>query len=490
MNSANQPCCQYKPGTCQNGQRFLTLFLWVVGMLFLPGCAAVGPDYVRQEPQAPEEWHTALQAGLAEGQANPELLAHWWTVLNDAQLSALMEKAVEGNLELKDAQSRILEARALRGLSESRLFPTLDTGASVSRSRSSESSSTGTERNLYEAGFDAGWELDIFGGVKRSVEAAQASLEATEEKLNNLRVSLLAEVALNYVDVRTYQARLDVSRANISDQQKIYALNVSRYQAGIIGELAVQESLRILESTRAQVPVLESGLNAAQNRLAVLLGTYPGNLHEVLSPHQPLPSLPEDIMVGIPAETLRHRPDVRSAERSLAAQTARIGVATADLYPKFRLFGSLGLEAVSAGDLVRSSSQTWGVGSGLSWTLFDAGAIRRNIQIQNARQEQALIAYERTVLDALEEVENALNAYGQEQQHQAFITKATVAAERAAELANDQYQAGLVAFNNVLDARRSLLTLQDEQVKSNGNIIANLVRLYKALGGGWNPVEE
>lgn len=485
----NNSFFQYKNSQFNCTKKFLSGLLLTCVLLLLNGCAAVGPDYLLQEPQAPEKWHTQLQAGLTEEQTNPQELTHWWTILNDPQLTALIKQAVEQNLNLKEAQSRIREARIMRGLSDSRLFPTLDAGASISKSRSSESSNTGTERNLYDAGFDVGWELDLFGEVKRSVEAAQANLEATEENHNNLLVSLLAEVALNYVEVRTYQARLDVSHANINAQREIYTLNASRYQAGIIGELAVQESLRILESSRALIPALESELNGAKNRLAVLLGRYPGSLHEVLDTHQSLPSLPAGIAVGIPAETLRHRPDVRSAERSLAAQTARIGVATADLYPKFRLFGSLGLEALTASDLVQSSSRTWGLGSGIKWNLFDAGAIRRNIQIQNVRQEQALIAYERTILDALEEVENTLNAYGQEQQRQEFITKASVAAKRTAELADEQYQAGLVNFNNVLDARRSLLALQDELVKSNGNSIANIIRLYKALGGGWDFTE-
>ncbi|MCK4502810.1 MAG: TolC family protein, partial [Desulfuromonadales bacterium] len=264
-----------------------------------------------------------------------------------------------------------------------------------------------------------------------------------------------------------------------------YALNNSLFQAGIIGELAVQTALRILESSRTQIPTLEVGLEAAKNRLAVLLGLPPGSLHQELAAKQPLPSLPLSIAVGIPAEMLRQRPDVRRAERELAYRTAGIGVATADLYPKFRLFGTLGVEALNLNDLFQSASQTWGIGPRVSWYLFTAGAVRQNIEVQNARQEQALIQYERTILQALEEVENALVAYSKEQLRRESVTKAAIAAERATELAQDQFQVGLVSFIAVLDAQRTLLALQDELARSDGAVSANLVRLYKALGGGW-----
>ncbi len=464
-------------------QTFLAVLIGVA--VTLAGCAGVGPDYSKVEPQAPEAWNTTLQGGVNAEAVTPADLAQWWTILHDPQLTALEQRAVVGNLDLKEAQSRIREARAMRGISRSEYYPTVDAGATATKSRSSENSGTGTTRELYAAGFDASWELDLFGGVRRSVEAAQASLEATEEDLNALQVSLLAEVALNYIDLRTYQIRLEVNLKSIQAQQKSYELNDSRFQAGIIGELAVQESLRILESTRALAPALEAGLDAAKNRLAVLLGGRPGSLHAELAISSPLPNLPPTVAVGIPVETLRRRPDIRRAERNLAAQTARIGVATADLYPKFRLLGTVGVESMSAGDLFQGASKTWGFGPSVSWNLFDAGAVRRNIDVQTARQEQALIRYEQTVLYAMEEVENSLVAYAKVQLRQASISKAKIAAARAEELAREQYQAGLVDFYNVLDAQRSLFLLRDELARSEGDMIASLVRLYKALGGGW-----
>ncbi|MEA3544688.1 MAG: efflux transporter outer membrane subunit, partial [Thermodesulfobacteriota bacterium] len=455
--------------TRQDRYLLLSILLTAV-MLLINGCAAVGPDYTRVDPAAPEAWHTELQGGLTAEQTDPANLARWWTILEDSQLAILEERAITGNLDLQVAQARIREARAMRGINRAQFFPTLDSDLVATKSRSSESSGTGTERDLYSVGFDANWELDIFGGVKRSMEAAQDNLEAAREDRHDLLVSLLAEVALNYLEVRTYQSRLEVGRANIKIQQESYKLNHSRFQAGIIGELAVQESLRILASSRSQIPTLEIGLEAAKNRLAVLLGERPGSLHKELATKQPLPPLPITIAVGIPAETLRHRPDIRRAERELAAQTARIGVATADLYPKFRLSGTLGLEALSLGDLLQTSSKTLAIGPRVSWNIFSAGAIRQNIEIQNARQEQALIHYELTVLRALEEVENTLVAYAKEQQKRDFIAKAAVAAEQAEKLADEQYRAGLVSFNNVLDAQRALLILRDELVRNNGTV--------------------
>ncbi|WP_321367456.1 efflux transporter outer membrane subunit [uncultured Desulfuromusa sp.] len=468
----------FKPGR-------LSTVLLVALVLIVSGCTAVGPNYVQEQPEVPDNWQTSLRGDLSAERPAADL-SRWWTILQDSQLAALEERARQGNLVLKEAQARIREARAMRGIRQAERFPTVDGNAAVRKSRSSENSNSGEEKELFSLGFDAGWEADIFGGVQRSIEASQADLEVTQENLYHLQVTLMAEVALNYVELRTFQRRLDLNRENIKILQESYELNDSRYQAGVIAELAVQESLRLLESAKSMSPVFAAGVDAAKNRLAVLIGEYPGQLHEELATIQPLPSLPVNVVVGIPAETLRRRPDVRRAERSLAAQTARIGVATADLYPKFRLTGTLGLESLRAGDLLTAGSRTWGIGPVIEWNIFDAGSIRRNIEVQNARQEQALIQYEKSILTALEEVENALVAYAQEQQRKDAVARASVAAERAFELAQDQYLAGLVSFNNVLDAQRSLLTLRDELAGSNGNIVANLIRIYKALGGGWS----
>lgn len=458
--------------------------LMIIGAI-LTGCATVGPDYIPVSPDAPEKWHAEMDNGLVEAEPDPETLAHWWTLFNDPELNRLMQRAVSGNPDLQTAQSRIREVRALRGISRAGLFPVVDATAAASKQRSATTGNSAEEIEYYTAGFDAGWEIDIFGGVRRSIEASQADLETLQENLRHVLITLMAEVALNYVEVRTFQARLDVILINIETQQETYDLNRSRYQAGIIDELALQESLRTLEGSRSIIPSIETGLSAAKNRLAVLLGKSPGELAHELDEKKPIPTIPITVAVGIPAETLRHRPDIRRAERNLAAQTARIGVATADLYPRFRLFGSIGLESIDSGDFFDWDNRFWAIGPGVSWRIFDAGAIRQNIEVHSARQEQALIAYQATVLDAVEEVENALVAYAKEQRRRDALDRAVMAARRAELLAMDRYKAGLVGFFNVLDTQRSLLVLQDELSQSNGAVTANLVRLYKALGGGW-----
>lgn len=467
----------------------MVILLGAALVVVFAGCAAVGPDYVPVPPKAPSKWQTDLQEGLKEAPLNPEVLVQWWTTIQDPQLTRLEQRALEGNLNLQEARARVREARALRGISNAQLFPTVDAAGSITRYHDSENAGAGKSNTLYAAGFDAGWELDIFGGVRRAVEAAQADLEASQEQLYDVLVSLMAEVALNYLEVRTFQARLAVTEKNIKAQQETYELNRSRNEAGIISELPVQQALYNLERSRSQIPILQTGLAAAKNRLAVLLGENPGALDDELNEQKPIPVPPISVAVGVPAETLRHRPDIRRAERNLAAKTARIGVATADLYPKFRLLGSIGLESFDDENFLGWSSRTWRIGPGASWNIFDAGAIRQNIEVQNARQEQALIQYESTVLRALEEVEDVLVAYAKVRRRREYLASGTEAARQADLLAKDQFAAGLVDFSNVLITQLALLSLEDDLAQSEGAVTSTLVRLYKALGGGWKSLE-
>jgi len=470
----------------------LVWFLAAVTILTLSGCA-VGPDYVRPESPTRQAWHTELRGGLSAERMNQETLASWWKTLNDPVLSELIHRAVESNLDLKSARARVREARARRGITKAGLFPTLVTGGSATWSRSSQETGNGKTRDLYAVGFDAGWELDLFGGARRSVEAAQADLEASQENLRDVLVSLLGEVALNYVEVRTYQTRLAVAEANLAAQEETYRLTQVRYQAGLSDELAAQQARYNLEETRSQIPNLRTGLEEAQNRLAVLVGEQPGAVHADLAQRQPIPVPPLTVAVGVPADVLRRRPDVRQAERELAAQTARVGVATADLYPKFALNGSIGLEAFSLGKLFSAHSDTFSGGPRITWPIFDAGAIQQNIEAQSALQEQALVQYEAAVLHTLEEVENALVAYAEEQSRRNTLRKGAEAAQEAVQLSQYKYQAGLMDFGDVLDAQRSLLSFQDRLAQSEGTVTSNLITLYKALGGGWTsltPDEE
>jgi NodT family efflux transporter outer membrane factor (OMF) lipoprotein len=451
----------------------------------LAGCA-VGPDYVAPQISAPQAWHAELRGGATADQADPLALASWWTTLKDPTLTSLIDRAVRGNLDLKKAQARVREARARRGISQSDLFPTLKATGSATYSRNSGEASTA--QDSYSVGLDASWELDVFGGVRRSVEAATADLQASGEDLRNVLVSLLGEVALNYIEARTFQARLVVAEANLAAQTETYELTSMRVQAGLTTVLDAEQATYTLESTRSQIPTLQSGLEEAKNRLAILLGEHPGAVHAELAERQPIPVPSLEVAVGVPADLLRRRPDVRQAERRLAAQTAQIGVATAELYPKFSLLGSIGLNALDLTNLFSAASRAYSIGPTVSWRLFDAGAVRKNIEVQSALQEQALIQYEATVLTALEEVENALVAFVEEQRRREALREASRAAERAVTLAQAQYGAGLVDFRSVLDAQRSLLSLQDQLAQSEGTVTSNVVRLYKALGGGWTSL--
>jgi multidrug efflux system outer membrane protein len=473
-----------------NTGRLLTWLHALIAILILAGCATVGPDYIPPDTTVSKDWHTPLKGGLIAEGMDLQALSSWWSRLEDPELSDLIERSVKGNLDVKDARARIREARARRGIARADLFPTLDATGSATWSHTSEDTGTGETRDFYAAGFDAGWELDLFGGTQRSVEAANADLDAAQENLYDVLVSLTAEVALNYIEVRIYQKRLAATKANLEIQQETYCLIQSRYQAGLDDELAVHQARSSLESTRSQIPTLRTGLEEAMNRIAVLLGVQPGALHKQLENYKSVPVVPLKVAVGVPADVLRRRPDVRKAERELAAQTARIGVAIAELYPKFTLIGSIGLEALSLGNLITAGSRTFSIGPRITWPIFNAGSIRANIEIQSAIQEQTMIQYESAILSALEDVENALVAYVEEQIRRTSLEEAVDAAKKALDLAQFKYQTGLIDFITVLDAQRSLLAYEDQLVQSAGTITSNLVRLYKALGGGWTSLAQ
>ena len=468
---------------------FPAIYIFISFIVFY-GCAAVGPDYVRPDVSLSKDWRARPPVGQENQQTNPQRLATWWWVFNDPEFANLMEKAVAGNRDLKKARARLREVRARRGIADAGLFPTADVTAKGTRTHVENETGADVTTSLYSAGFDANWELDVFGGVRRSIEAAEADVDAAGEDLNNVIVSLLAEAALSYVEVRTYQARLTAGEAGLTAQEETCMFVKWRYEAGLDDELALQQAVYNLESSRAQIPNLRMGMEEAKNRLAILLGEQPGALHQALAERKPIPVAPIETAVGTPADILRQRPDIRKAERELAAQTARIGVATADYYPKFTLSGSIGLETLSLKNVSGAGSQIFSFGPGITWRVFDAGTIRRNVEVQSALQEQVLIAYEAAVYSALEEVENSLVSYAEEHQRRKSLILATEAAQKAAQLAEQKYQAGLADFGQVLDAQRSLFSFQDQLAQSEGAVTADLVRLYKALGGGWTPMKS
>jgi NodT family efflux transporter outer membrane factor (OMF) lipoprotein len=457
--------------------------LLLATVLMVAGCAAVGPDYVAPGIPAPAAWQAEFGGGEDTTAPDPSRLEYWWANLNDPILSELIDLALAQNLDVKQTLSRVREARARRGVSDAERFPTLDLSTDATWSRSG----THAVHESYGGSFDAGWELDLFGGIQRANEAALADLQAEMANLADVLVSLTAETGLNYIDVRTYQARLAVAKANLAAQQETYELIQGRYAVGLSNELALQQARYNLESTRSRIPSLVTGGAAALNRLAVLTGKPPGQLHDKLIAPHPIPVAPITIAVGIPAQALQRRPDIRKAERELAAQTARIGVAEAERYPKIRLSGSIGLEASKLADLFDGGALFWNHGPRVSWNIFDAGAIRNGIKVQEALQEQALIAYEAAVLEAMAEVENAMTAFAQEQLRRSRLTHAVEAAQLAEKISSDKFSAGLINFSDVLDVQRTLLSFQDQLAESDGTVTANLIRLYKALGGGWSP---
>lgn len=476
--------------------------LFLLLIISLAGCT-VGPSYRAPDTLMPDNW-SELQEDFTTDQ--PAELTQWWTTFNDFMLDSLIARAVAANLDLQLAEARIREARAARGVVAAEGLPTIDATGSYAHSRRSENafsfgnfsngggsignSAFDLESELFQVGFDATWELDVFGRVRRSVEAAEADIAAAEENRRDVLVTVLAEVARNYVELRGLQQQLAVARGNIATQQETVELTQARFQAGLTSALDVAQSEAQLATTQSQVPLLETALKQTIHGLSVLLGQEPIALLEELSPQAPIPQMPLETAIGLPSDLLRRRPDIRRAERELAAATARIGVATADLFPRFSLTGLLGLQSLDLGDLALGSSRFWTTGPNISMPLFEAGRIRANIRVQNARQEQALARYEKTILTALADVENTLVAYAKEQVRRRALAAAVDANRQAVDLANERYTKGLADFLNVLESQRSLYLSQDQLVQSEETVVENLIALYKALGGGWEVIPQ
>ncbi|HYQ92613.1 MAG TPA: efflux transporter outer membrane subunit, partial [Candidatus Competibacteraceae bacterium] len=402
----------------------------LIGFMLAGGCAAVGPDYQPPEVKLPPRWASPLAGGTSN---RPASLAGWWKTFNDSKLDSLIGRAEQSNLDLQLAGARILEARGQQREIATQIWPTVDTSASYTRERVSENGSlplppgTSPKFDLYDVGFDASWELDVFGGTRRAIEAANAQVAAAEYDRRDVLVSLLAEVARNYIEVRGFQQRLAIAHRNIQAQQEVLAITQDRYRAGLTSELDVQQATALLATTQSQLPLLETGLRQAIYRLGVLLGRPPGALLDELSSPGAIPAPPSQVPVGLPSELLRRRPDIQRAEREVAAATARIGVAVAELFPRFSLTGTAGFQSISAGDWLTGGSRFWSIGPTVQWRLFDAGRTRAAIDVERTRQDQALVSYQRTVLASLEEVENALTAYAREQTRRQTLAMAVQA---------------------------------------------------------------
>lgn len=468
------------------GSVFFPCFL--AAILTLAGCAPVGPDYVRPGTEMPSTWHAAPDPAVVPGKV---MIRRWWTVFEDPMLTQLIQEASQSNLDLKAAVARVDEARARLGVATGKRVPQMDAQGSVIRRDSSENalSNFGTQ-TFYSPGIAASWEIDLFGRIRRSVEAATADFQASEEDRTDVLITLYAEVARTYMDIRAYQARLAAAEGNIKSQKQVLELTRVRLKYGLTTDLDVAQAQRVLASSEAEVPPLRIELARAVNTMAVLLGRPPGNLYDELSVVGPIPLPPAKATVGVPVDLLRQRPDIRRSERRLAAQSARIGIATADLYPSFSLTGSFGYESINTSDLFDAGSRVFTFGPSLRWNIFDGGRIRNQIKVQDALTEQALLSYEQTVLNALNEVENALVAYLEQRIRLGALQRSVDASKRSVKLSTNLYKQGLVDFQNVLDAQRDLFNFENQLAAARGNSAVNFIRLYKALGGGWNPDEK
>ena len=465
-------------------------FAVVVASTFLLAGCMVGPDFVRPQPDVPATFAEAPQHDVAAGAP-----ARWWQAFGDPELDALVDRAVAANLDLAVAESRIREARAARRIAAAPLFPTLGGSAGLTRQWQSENAGFvgggpvgdlgGQPFNLFDAGFDASWEIDVFGGTRRAVEAADADVAASVEQRNDVLLTLIGEVARNYVELRGYQRELAVAKGNVATQEDTLTLTRARYQGGLASDLDVARAEAQVRTTAARLPALDTSIRQSIHRLSVLLGDTPGTLLAELTPPAPIPAAPPGLPDGLPSDLVRRRPDVRRAEQQIAATTARVGVATADLYPRFYLTGAAGLQSLQASDFFEGASKFWSFGPQIQWPIFQGGRIVGNIHVQEEREQQALIGWRQTILGALEEAENAIVAYTRERDRRATLASAVDANQRAVDLAQSLYTRGLTDFLDVLQAQGSLFLTQTELVRSDASVSASLVALNKALGGGW-----
>jgi NodT family efflux transporter outer membrane factor (OMF) lipoprotein len=456
-------------------------------LLFLlagTGCT-VGPDPRIPAPEllgVPAHFQSSAQTPAAHPDKTPQPVTDWWSTFEDPVLSRLVEQALAANTNIDAAGARVRQARAALKSARAGWWPTLDFGTSASRLMGVGSEAQVPDRTTYDAGFDARYELDLFGGQRRAVQASTADLAAVEANLHSTQLTVAAEVALNYVDARLAQRQLEIAQANLGTQDETLQIVQWRVQAGLVGALDLEQARQLRAQTAATVPLREQSLSSALNRLSVLTGSAPGTVDALFAPVIPIP-MASAAGISVPAAMLRRRPDVTAAERTLIAETARIGVREADLYPSLGLSGSLGGNSSNWGDLTNASFGN--LAAGLTAPIFQGGRLRAAVEQQRAAAIQALAVYRDTVLVALEESENALVAISVTERRERELAVAADAARNATTLARSQYQAGVIDFSNLLDAERSLLTTETSRAAAHADRAAATVQLYKALGGGW-----
>lgn len=471
-----------------------------VALALMAGCA-VGPDYIKPAAPEPSAWIEKEDPKL---KSEPADFATWWTVFNDPVLDKLIDTAYQQNLDLRIAGIRILEARAQLGIAVGDQYPQAQLGrgdytySSLSENKANTTNIIDTRYGEGALGFDAYWELDFWGKFRRAVQSELGNLDASIASYEDILVTLTAEVARIYIFIRTLEARLAIAQENVKIQERSFQIAEVRFKGGDVTELDVAQARSLLADTQASIPRLQAQLRQGKNALAQLLGMLPGDVERMLGGPGPIPRAPREVAVDVPAELLRRRPDIRLAEAQVAAQSPRIGVAKADLYPHFFLFGSIGLRASDAAltaagfpggsslsDLWDSDSIEFFGGPGFSWDILNYGRIKNRVRVQDARFQQRVVNYKNAVLRAYQEVEDALTAFLRSQEEVGFLMESAKAATRSVELSQIQYREGLVDFQRVIDSQRSQVQAQDLLTQTEGSVAENLVAVYKALGGGW-----
>jgi NodT family efflux transporter outer membrane factor (OMF) lipoprotein len=471
------------------------LLILSIAML-LAGCFAVGPDYEPPKIPVPHQWSETT----ANTDSHSVRLDTWWKAFNDPVLDQLISDATTSNLNFKLALERVKDARALRSATIAAGLPNLNAKSNVSRrfnNTSSPASQTGGTSsvgggfgignqfiNIFQMGFDAQWELDFFGGIRRAVEAADATVEAEIENSRDVQITLLGEVARNYIELRANQQLIAITYENLRAQQDTLKLTQIRQQAGLASMLEVTQAQAQADTTKAQLPNYETVVKQSIHALSVLLGKEPGALTSQLEQRSALPAIVANVTANLPSELLQRRPDIRRAERQLAAANAAVGVATAELYPKINLAAFIGLQNMRVTDFT-PLGKSWSAASSLTMPIFNWGKLNANIDSKKAQFEQTFLTYRATVLSAFQDVENALIAYRKEQERHNALAQAVAANQLAVQLANERYQKGLTAFIDVLESQTTLYQARSLLTSSRSALAGDLVALYKALGGGW-----
>ena len=464
----------------------------------LTGCA-VGPDYTPPEVATPVGWSQQPEPEFTPDRTakKPDI---WWESFNDPILTRYIERAAVENYDIRIALANVRKARALRKGAASRLFPSVGLGAGASIFRGSanapgpnpalaEAGLGSLEDDLFQTSVDSSWEIDVFGGNRSRVASAQSAAEAAIEAQRGILLTVLAEVALNYVEIRGAQKRLALTEKNVRIQTDTLEFVRNRYRTGLDGELPVAQAEAQLEATQAAIPGLRASIRTTAFRLSVLTGSPPAELLDEILSAQPLPANVAAVPAGLPSELLRRRPDIRRAERWLAAATSAISVAEAEFFPKFSLAGTLGTAGASGSDIFDFASRTWSIGPSVSWPIFQAGRLRAGVEVANAKADAAFLRYEQAILLALEDVESSLTRYTEERAVRERLGQSVQSTQRSVELARVLYERGLTDFLSVLDAEGRLTAIEDRLVVSEIAAVTSLIRLYKSLGGGWQPFD-